>query len=149
MTSAARQRLRTVAGFLATLWLGAVVGIGFATLAKFEAGSLTRPVALDVGRATFEAFGPVELAVAFVLAVAVWLGRPHAAVALAAVGALLVVVLQGAWVGPELSSRADLVLAGRPLPDSPAHALYVSLEGVKVALLLALAVERLGRAEPG
>jgi len=41
---------------LAWVWMGIVIGVSFlATPVKFTADSLTRPVALDVGRATFHA----------------------------------------------------------------------------------------------
>ena len=49
--------------FIAYVWLGLVLGVSFlATPVKFRAKSLTRPVALDVGRTTFHAFGKLEVA---------------------------------------------------------------------------------------
>ena len=56
--------------FIAYVWLGLVLGVSFlATPVKFRAKSLTRPVALDVGRTTFHAFGKLEwlLSVALVV----------------------------------------------------------------------------------
>ena len=56
--------------FIAYVWLGLVLGVSFlATPIKFRAKSLTRPVALDVGRTTFHAFGKLEwlLSVALVV----------------------------------------------------------------------------------
>lgn len=48
---------------VALVWAGMVLGVSFlATAAKFLVPSLPRPVALDVGRHTFQVFGWVEMA---------------------------------------------------------------------------------------
>jgi hypothetical protein len=58
---------------LAWVWMGIVIGVSFlATPIKFTADSLTRPVALDVGRATFNALGYLELALTVTLAALIW-----------------------------------------------------------------------------
>jgi hypothetical protein len=67
---------------LAWVWMGIVIGVSFlATPIKFTADSLTRPVALDVGRATFNALGYLELALTVTLAALIWrtttLAPPH------------------------------------------------------------------------
>ena len=56
---------------LALVWMGIVIGVSFlATPVKFTADSLTRPVALDVGRATFHALAYLEWVLAALLVIA-------------------------------------------------------------------------------
>lgn len=51
-----------------TFWVGILIGISFiATPVKFQATSLKRPVALDIGRATFRFFSRIEWLLAAVL----------------------------------------------------------------------------------
>jgi hypothetical protein len=58
---------------LAWVWIGIVIGVSFlATPVKFTVESLTSPVALDVGRATFNALGYLELALTLTLAALIW-----------------------------------------------------------------------------
>ena len=54
---------------LPALWIGLLVGVCFiATPAKFQAQSLSLPVALDVGRSTFAIWNNVEwILIAFVV----------------------------------------------------------------------------------
>ena len=97
---------------------------------------MTRPVALDVGREVFGLLNQVELLmlVTFLVLIRV---TGQARGYLAVGGALaLIVMLQSAWLLPALSARTDIVLAGGTPPESMAHALYSSLEVVKLSLLL-------------
>ncbi len=107
-----------------------------ATPVRFTAGSITRPVALDVGRVVFAALNKAELlALALLLIVVRASGR--SASLWAPSGALVLIVLaQGAWLIPELAARADIILAGGEPPPSYAHALYSTLELAKIGLLL-------------
>src|SRR5690606_26651116 len=62
---------------VALIWIGMILGIsGLATPIKFQAASLTLPVALDVGQTTFAAFNKMEWLLAAVLAIAVLPCRP-------------------------------------------------------------------------
>lgn len=118
-------------------WLGMTVGVTLiATPVRFTAGSITRPVALDVGRVVFAALNKAELlALALLLIVVRASGR--SASLWAPSGALVLIVLaQGAWLIPELAARADIILAGGEPPPSYAHALYSTLELAKIGLLL-------------
>ena len=56
-----RRNAAAGALILATFWAGIVIGVSFiATIAKFDAPSLTLPVALDVGRHTFAPLARIE-----------------------------------------------------------------------------------------
>ena len=113
-------------------WAGLVVALSFiAAPVKFQAASLTRAVALDVGRHTFSASHLAQLCLA---AIALWQARHGTWRAIAAATALLLV--QMFVLMPILDERAAVVIAGgEPTGWSP-HALYVVLELAKVVLLL-------------
>ncbi len=125
------------------VWFGAVIGHSFiATPAKFAATSLTRPVAFDVGRATFAVFSIVEwvLCALLVIAAAAASLKHWRSIALASIVALVAIVaLQGFWLLPGLNARAAAVIAGSPLPPSMHHAAYATLELSKMALLALVA----------
>ena len=109
-----------------------------ATPVRFTAGSITRPVALDVGRVVFAALNKAELTALIVLLIVVRVsGRSRELWAWCSVLALIVVA-QGAWLIPELAARTDLILAGSEPPPSRAHAIYSTLELLKIGLLLVL-----------
>ena len=120
-------------------WAGITVGISMiATPVRFTAQSITRPVALDVGRVVFTALNKAELLALVLLLVIVRVsGRSRELWAWC--GALILIVLaQGAWLIPELAARTDIIMAGGELPPSSAHAIYSSLELVKIGILLFL-----------
>jgi hypothetical protein len=134
------QRIRNALlnpAWVAFTWLGMTIGISMiATPARFSAESITRPVALDVGRVVFAALNKVELLALVLLLVVVRVsGRSRNLWAWCSV-LVLIVVAQGAWLIPELAARTDIILAGREPPPSYAHAIYSTLELAKVAVLL-------------
>ena len=119
------------------LWVGLTVGISMiATPVRFTAGTITRPIALDVGRVVFAALNKAEIValVLFLIVIRVSGLARH----WWAVGALLtlIVLAQGIWLIPELASRTDIIIAGGEPPPSHAHMIYSSLELVKIGLLL-------------
>jgi hypothetical protein len=107
-----------VTRLVAWLWAGIVIGVSFvATPAKFRAGSLERPVALDVGRATFEALNRLEWALAATLVVLLAAqSRRGERAARRMVGAHAVVVAavsaQALWLLPVLDERVASIIAG-------------------------------------
>lgn len=119
------------------IWVGVTVGISMiATPVRFTATSITRPVALDVGRVVFAALNKAELVLLVALLVVVrvsglarqWWGW--------CAFLALIIIAQGVWLMPELSARTDIIIAGGEPPPSYAHAIYSSLELVKIAALL-------------
>jgi hypothetical protein len=112
------------------------VGISMiATPVRFTATSITRPVALDVGRVVFAALNKAELVALVLLLVIVRVsGRTRELWAWCSV-LVLIVLAQGVWLIPELASRTDIILAGGEPPPSYAHAVYSSMELAKVGLL--------------
>ncbi len=121
------------------LWVGITVGVSMlATPVRFTASTITRPVALDVGRVVFAALNKTELAALVVLLVIVrvaGLARQWWGVC---AFLALIVLAQGVWLIPELAARTDIIIAGAEPADSYAHAIYATLELTKIALLLFL-----------
>lgn len=131
---------------LAWVWAGIVIGVSFiAAPVKFTAESLTRPVALDVGRATFHALSYTEWVLLAVLIFLAWRerssgGQPSRRAVQAAGVVLVVLVLQTAWLLPALDDRVASIINGVDPPSSPLHTIYGVLEVAKVGALLALGV---------
>lgn len=131
---------------LALLWAGMAIGVAWiATPVKFTAPSLTLPVALEVGRATFHLLSRIEWGLAAVLALLVWRARPPRATTIIAALLVLLVVANALLLLPALDARATLVIAGAVPPPSHLHHFYMAAEAIKLCLLLALATAALRR----
>lgn len=123
--------------WLCFLWVGISVGIGLiATPARFEAPTVTRPVALDIGREVFTALNRVELALLVALLVLVRTSGLARRYVLHCGALALIVIAQSAWLLPQLAERSRIIVDGGTPPPSAAHALYGGLELVKLGLLL-------------
>ncbi len=128
---------------LAFIWLGLVLGVSFlATPVKFRAETLTLPVALDVGRATFHAFGRIEWVLsALLLALAIgFRGSLEPLDWLLILGVIAIVVVESLVLIPRLDLRVESIIAGRPPPESRLHLVYVLAEVVKAVALAAVGV---------
>jgi len=127
--------------FLAYVWFGLVLGVSFlATPIKFRAKSLTRPVALDVGRATFHAFGKLEWVLSVALAVAALrVGSSLQPVDWFLVVLVVVIVVgQTLWLIPRLDVRVAAIIDGEELPPSHLHSVYAGVEFVKAVALVVI-----------
>ncbi len=136
------QRIRNTVlnpAWVCFLWVGITVGISMiATPVRFTASSITRPIALDVGRVVFAALNKAELLALVILLIIVRVAeRTKDWWAICALLALIVVA-QGAWLIPELAARTDIIMAGGEPAPSYVHAVYSSLELLKIGLLLFL-----------
>jgi hypothetical protein len=129
--------LRCALGALILLWAGVLIGVSFlAAPAKFNAPSLSLPVAMDVGRQEFGVLNLVEIGLAIVtLALAAYV-RPGRLIWLALGVAALVVAVQALWLLPLLDARALSIIEGETPPAAPWHALYIMLEVLKLLALL-------------
>ena len=132
------------------LWVGITIGVSMiATPMRFTAETITRPIALDVGRVVFAALNKVEL-VALVILLIVVRTSGRAAKLWGFCGVLaLIVIAQTAWLTPELAERTQMVINGVEPPQSYAHALYSSLELIKIGLLLFLGFSSLTAGKSG
>jgi hypothetical protein len=119
-------------------WLGMVLAISFVEAPlKFRAPGMTVPLGLGIGRLVFRALNRVEMVLLGLALVGVAAMPQPALISIAAALAVLVGVQLGV-VRPQLNRRSDRVLAGEELPRSRGHLVYVALEVVKAALLVAL-----------
>ena len=116
-----------------------------ATPARFTAASITRPVALDVGRVVFAALNKIELLALVLLLIVVRVSGRSARLWAWCSALALIVLAQGTWLIPELAARTDIILAGGEPPPSYAHAIYATLELAKIGILLVVGVQSLAR----
>ena len=132
-----RVLLRMMLMFLVVFWIGSIVGVSLiATLAKFQAPSLSFPVALEVGKHTFNVFNRVEWGVLCALAVLIFFTQKSPFIMLTGLLLLVLLTLQTVWLLPSLSARADAVVNGvEQLAPSSLHIYYVAVEGVKLLAL--------------
>ena len=139
--------LRCALGALILLWAGVLIGISFlAAPAKFNAPSLSLPVAMEVGRQEFAVLNRVEIGLAVLTVALAALVRPGRVVALGLALAALVIAVQSLWLLPVLDARALAIIQGETPQPAPWHMLYIVLEVSKLlALLVAgwLALRRL------
>lgn len=138
MTVATRIRNAILSpAWVCFLWVGMTVGVSLiATPVRFTAASITRPVALDVGRVVFAALNKAEIVALILLLLVVRIaGLSRKWWSVCALLALIVIV-QGIWLIPELAARTDIIMSGGEPPPSYAHAAYSSLELIKIGLLL-------------
>ena len=117
-------------------WFGMTAGISLlATPLRFSASTITRPVALDVGRVVFSALNKAEFVALILLLITVRVsGKARALWAVCGVLALILIA-QSAWLLPELAARTQMVIDGREPPQSYVHAIYSTLELSKLAIL--------------
>jgi hypothetical protein len=109
-----------------------------ATPVRFSAATITRPIALDVGRVVFAALNKAEFVALIILLIIVRVsGIAKSYVAICSVLALILIA-QAIWLLPELAARTDLIIAGVEPGPSIAHAAYSILELSKLMLLLYL-----------
>jgi hypothetical protein len=124
---------------LPVFWAGLLVGVCFiATPAKFLAPSLARPVALDVGRATFAVWNDVEWVVLAMMVPPLLFGPADrfTAVSTLVLGALL--FIQSMILLPTLNARVTVIQSGRRPAISQDHRTYIAIDGLKLFILAAI-----------
>jgi hypothetical protein len=121
------------------LWAGMIVGISMiATPVRFTVATITRPIALDVGRAVFAALNKAEFVALIILLIVVRAsGRASRLWGFCGILALIVIA-QSVWLTPELAERTQMIINGIEPPKSYLHAIYSTLELLKIGLLLYL-----------
>ena len=119
------------------IWFGMTAGVSLlATPVRFTAATLTRPVALDVGRVVFAALNKAEFVALIILLIVVRMtGKAKELWAFCGV-LTLILMAQSVWLLPELAARTEQIIAGIEPGASIAHAAYSILELSKLLLLL-------------
>ncbi|MDP6992991.1 MAG: hypothetical protein QGF87_01435 [Woeseiaceae bacterium] len=135
------QRKRMLAiirnpGWVSLIWLGMVLGVSIlSTPIRFTATTITRPIALDVGRVTFAALNKAEFVALIITLVIIRVAGSARTLWMPVFGLALILIAQAAWLLPELGARTDMIIAGSEPPPSIAHSVYSILEIAKVILL--------------
>lgn len=127
-------------------WFGMTAGVSLlATPVRFTADTITRPIALDVGRVVFSALNKAELMALVVLLIVVRAsGQARSMWAVCGILALIVIA-QSAWLLPELAVRTQMIIDGREPPQSYVHAIYSTLELAKLGILFVTGFVALSR----
>lgn len=124
---------------LTLLWAGFVLGISFmATPLKFQAPSLTLPVAMEIAFVTFHTLNAVEIGLALaILAVIFTTPRPDRTRRIALLSGLLLLI-QTLLLYTVLDARTVAIINGTEASIPSFHSYYVGLEVLKLALLFYL-----------
>jgi len=125
--------------WLCFVWFGMTAGISLLEApVKFLAPTLTRPVALDVGRVVFQALNKAELVALILLLLLVRLSGQARQLWAGCAAIIVIMMAQSIWLLPLLSSRSELIVSGIEPAPSIAHAAYATTELAKLLLLLVL-----------
>ena len=123
-------------GWISFIWLGMVLGVSvLSTPIRFTATTITRPIALDVGRVTFAALNKAEFVALIITLIIIQIAGSARSLWMPVFGLALIMIAQSAWLLPELGARTDMIIAGSEPPPSIAHSVYSVLEIAKVILL--------------
>lgn len=135
--------LSQIAGLLALLWAGMILGISFLeSWVKFRAPSLTKAIGFDVGKTVFSLFHTVQnifllciISFSFIIFIpsTMWFVLS---------GILVSILLQFFYLFPKLCERAnELIVGNTELNKSYVHMIYGITEIFKFILLLILGIQ--------
>ena len=134
-----KNRFRKVIGnpaWISFVWFGMTAGISMlATPLRFRAETITREVALDVGRVVFAGLNRAEFVALIILLIIVRSSPAAKKLWMFAFALALILLAQAVWLIPELSARTDMIIAGTEPPKSMAHGVYSTLELIKIGVL--------------
>lgn len=110
---------------------------------KFQAPSLTIPVALEIGYLVFHALNGVEIALATILS-AIAIYKPQGQPIFNRLRLVIVVlVAQTTLLYTRLDARTHAIINGETISEAPYHLVYIGMEVVKLGLLLTLAHQQI------
>lgn len=128
------------------VWFGMTAGISLLeTPVKFTAPTITREIALDVGRVVFAALNKAEFIALILLLILVRISGRSRQLFGACAALIAILIAQTAWLLPELSSRSQSIVQGVEPGPSIAHSAFAVLELVKLILLLYIGFRSMGR----
>lgn len=134
--------------WLCFTWFGITAGISLLEApVKFTAPTITREIALDVGRVVFLALNQAELIMLILLMILIRISGQARRLWLAWAPLVLIMIAQSAWLLPELAARSQQIVVGMDPGPSIAHGTYAALEILKLLLLLYLGFRTLPRAD--
>ncbi|MGN6646881.1 MAG: hypothetical protein ACTHJT_10175 [Cytophaga sp.] len=123
------------------LWIGCVCAISFLEAwLKFRAPGITLALGLGIGKLVFNALNKIEWALAASILFNMlftknfsWqsIERSNYIILIP----LVILMIQSTWFLPQLTARADAIIAGRFVEPSGVHFYYVAAEVVKIVSL--------------
>jgi len=123
--------------WVAFVWFGMTAGISLLeTPVKFTAPTVTREVALDVGRVVFAALNQAEFVALILLLILVRISGLARQLLLVCGALAAIQIAQASWLLPELSERTQQIIEGAEPAASAAHATFSVLQLLKLSLLL-------------
>ena len=124
------------------VWFGMIGAISFMEAPlKFRAPGITLALGLGIGRLVFQALNIVEIVLAILLLISIFVHRPTGKIIIPAFGLILTILaLETVWLLPALDARAELVIQGSAVPPSYLHFLYIAFDALKFLLLFALGI---------
>lgn len=119
------------------LWIGFILAISFMeTPLKFQAPSLTLPVALEIGHLVFHALNATEIGLITVIAAITQLANWSRRLLLLTLLIGLLLAAQTVLLYTVLDARTLAIIHGTEVPEPSFHPVYVIMEGIKLLLLL-------------
>ncbi len=124
------------------IWFGCVGAISFMEAPlKFTAPNITLALGLGIGRIVFQTLNKIEIVLALLMIISLFMKRPKNQFPLYLFGVILVLLmLETFWLLPVLDGRAEQVINGTASPFSNAHLIYIAFDALKFLLLFALGV---------
>lgn len=133
--------MHVVVATVALLWAGMILGISFLdSWAKFRAPSLTRAVALDVGRTIFHYFHKAQnVLIIFIITVCLLFLRSLSGWIM--LGILNVILFsQLFWLLPQLNYQVEAIINGDKPKHSCAHLYFGVAEVAKFSTLIIFSI---------
>ena len=134
-----KTRVKTIFGnpaWVCFTWFGMTAGVSMlATPLRFSADTITRSIALDVGRVVFAGLNKAEFLALIILLVLIRFSDQARKLWAMALVLAAILIAQGTWLLPELAARTDLIIAGIEPEPSIAHGAYSIMELTKLGLL--------------
>jgi len=124
---------------LLCFWVGVLLSISFLeTPLKFFVPGITLPVALELGKMMFGVSTYIQLALMLIITLNFLISRTKISVKMLLVFALIsaILLLEKLWMLPVLDARADILSAGKGVPPTPLHNIFIYAESAKGILIL-------------
>jgi hypothetical protein len=124
------------------LWIGCVCAISFLEAwLKFRAPGITLALGLGIGKLVFNALNKIEWILAASILFNMLFTKNFSFQAIERSNYILLIplailIIQSIWFLPQLTARADAIIAGRFIEPSSIHFYYVAAEVLKIISLL-------------
>jgi len=124
------------------VWFGMVLAISFMEAPlKFQAPGITIPLGLGIGQLVFFTLNKMEIVCGLLILIAFWRAISNQRIEMILLGAaMLILIVETAWLLPVLDARAKEVIAGTAPPFSKMHFVYIGFDAVKLIALLMLGI---------